>query len=230
MGIADAEMAPMLAPDGRPLRSRGWFDAESLAADRGILYTGIERANLILRFDYGNAGLAARGEPIPVPPGVRTLPPNQGLEALAVAPKGMPLAGALIAISERGLDASGNILGFLIGGPAPGTFTVRRKDDLDVTDAAITPDGDLIVLERHFSIARGVEMRIRRVALASLKPGAVIDGEVLIEAKPGQEIDNMEALAVHRNAAGELILTLLSDNNFSPLQRTILLQFALSRN
>jgi hypothetical protein len=37
----------------------------------------------------------------------------------------------------------------------------------------------------------------------------------------------MEALDVHRNAAGETILTVMSDDNFSPLQRTLLLRFAL---
>jgi hypothetical protein len=37
----------------------------------------------------------------------------------------------------------------------------------------------------------------------------------------------MEALGVHRNAAGETILTIISDDNFNPLQRTILLRFAL---
>ena len=41
------------------------------------------------------------------------------------------------------------------------------------------------------------------------------------------QIDNMEGLSVHRTAAGELVLTLVSDDNFSPLQRTILLQFKL---
>ena len=44
-------------------------------------------------------------------------------------PKGHALAGTLIAISERGLDASGNLLAFLIGGPSPGGFTVKRIDD-----------------------------------------------------------------------------------------------------
>jgi len=43
----------------------------------------------------------------------------------------------------------------------------------------------------------------------------------------GFEIDNMEGLAVHRNAKGETILTLISDDNFSSFQRTLLLQFAL---
>ena len=32
----------------------------------------------------------------------QTLPNNKGIECLAVAPKGLPLAGTLIAISERG--------------------------------------------------------------------------------------------------------------------------------
>jgi hypothetical protein len=37
----------------------------------------------------------------------------------------------------------------------------------------------------------------------------------------------MEGLSVHRTAAGDVVLTLVSDDNFSPLQRTILLQFKL---
>ena len=60
----------------------------------------------------------------------------------------------------------GNILGFLIGGATPGSFTVKRSDEFDVSDCALTPRGDLLVLERRFSWARGVAMRIRRVPLA----------------------------------------------------------------
>jgi hypothetical protein len=44
----------------------------------------------------------------------------------------------------------------------------------------------------------------------------------------GYQIDNMEGLSVHRTADGALVLTLISDDNFSPLQRTILLQFTLA--
>ena len=35
----------------------------------------------------------------------------------------------------------------------------------------------------------------------------------------------MEGLSVHRNAGGEIVLTLVSDDNFSMIQRTLLLQF-----
>jgi hypothetical protein len=70
-------------------------------------------------------------------------------------------------------------------------------------------------------------MRIRRIPLASIEPGALIDGQPLIVADLGYQIDNMESIAVHRNEDGETILTLVSDDNFSALQRNLLLQFAL---
>jgi hypothetical protein len=227
IGIADADMAPMLGPDGRPLSRRSWYDTESLAEDGGTLYVGIERVQQIVRFDYAKDGLAARGIPIAVPPGVRALPVNKGLECLVVPPKGQPLAGTLIAISERGLDAQGNNFGFLIGGASPGTFTVKRSDDFDITDCATTPRGDLLILERRFSWAIGVAMRIRRLALSQVKSGALLDGPALIFADLNYQIDNMEGLAVHRAATGELVLTLISDDNFSPIQRNVLLQFTL---
>ena len=227
VGVAEAEMAPMLGPDGLPLSARRWHDTESLAQDSGILFVGVERANLILRFDYGRYGLLARGEPIPAPPEIKHLPFNRGLEALAYAPKGHPLAGALIAVSEKALDAAGNTLAFLIGGPFPGRFTLRRSDDFDVTDAAVLPGGDLLILERRASLLRGLSMRVRRIAARSIRPGALVVGATLIEADMGYQIDNMEGLAVHRSTNGETVLTLVSDDNFSSLQRTLLLQFTL---
>src|SRR5262249_21333233 len=70
-GIADAQMAPILGPDGLALAARGWYDTESIAQDGGTLYVGIERVNRIVRLDFGRDGLLARGQPIEVPPGVR---------------------------------------------------------------------------------------------------------------------------------------------------------------
>jgi hypothetical protein len=104
-GIADAEMAPMLGPDGKPLAVPGWFDAESLAEADGMLYVGIERVEKIVRFNYRRDGLLARGEPIPVPDDFKTFTFNKSLECLAVPPPGSPLAGVLIAVTERSLDA-----------------------------------------------------------------------------------------------------------------------------
>jgi len=225
--IADAEMAPALGPDGRPLAARGWYDTESIAEDGGTLYVGIERVNRIVKFDYGRFGLAARAQIVPVPPGVGTLPNNKGLECLTVAGKATPLAGTLIAISERGLDANGNIKGFLIGGRTPGDFSYKRVDEFDVSDCATLPSGDILVLERKFRWSTGVQIRIRRIAAASIVPGALVEGPALLDADMGFQIDNMEGLSVHTLPTGEIVLTLISDDNFSILQRTLLLQFTL---
>src|SRR5581483_11449651 len=79
-GIADAEMAPMLGADGRPLAARHWYDTEALAqgAD-GMFYVGIERVEKIVRFDYRRDGLRARGQPIPVPADFTSFVNNKSL-------------------------------------------------------------------------------------------------------------------------------------------------------
>lgn len=226
-GLADVETAPLLGPDGRPITARKWFDTESLAQGGGSLFVGIERANQILKFDFAADGVRAKGVPLQLPTALRKLPFNKGLEALVVLREGLPLAGTLIAISERGLDGAGNIVGALIGGPSPGAFTVHRTDNFDISDAAVLPSGDLLILERKFSWLGGIGVRIRQLPLAHVAPGALLDGPTIFAADLGQEIDNLEGLDVHVTPDGETVLTMISDDNFSLLQRTLLLQFTL---
>ena len=71
-------------------------------------------------------------------------------------------------------------------------------------------------------------MRIRRLALESLKADALVDGHPMIAVDLAYQIDNMEGMAVHRTTKGETILTLVSDDNFSFIQRNLLLQFAVA--
>jgi hypothetical protein len=226
-GLTDVEAAPMLGSDGEPITTRGWFDSESIALDGSSVYIGLERVNQVLRFDFSKGFTRSRGEVVPLPPAASRLPRNKGLEALVFVPKGMPLAGTLIAISERGLDAKGNLIAFLVGGPSPGQFSVRRTENFDVSDAVLLPSGDLLVLERKFSLLSGVGIRIRCIALASVAPGAVVDGPAIFNADLGNEIDNMEGIDAHLTPEGDTVLTMVSDDNFSMVQRTLLLQFTL---
>jgi hypothetical protein len=226
-GLEDVEASPMLGPDGRPITERRWFDSEALALDGSLVYVGLERVNRILRYDFAKGFTRSHGEVVPLPPAAQKLPYNKGLEALVVVPKGQPLAGTLIAISERGLDASGNILGFLIGGKTSAQFTVRRTEEFDVSDATLLPSGELLLLERKFSWLGGIGIRIRRIAQKSIAPGAVIDGPAIFSADLGHEIDNMEGIDAHVTAEGETVITMVSDDNFSMIQRNLLLQFTL---
>ena len=227
VGLDEVEAAPMLGSDGRPITTRGWFDSESIALDGSFVYVGLERVNQVLRFDFSKGFTRSRGEVVPLPPAARKLPFNKGLEALVMVPKGQPLGGTLIAISERGLDAQGNLIAFLIGGQTPGQFAVRRSGNFDVSDAVLLRSGDFLVLERKFSLLSGIHIRIRRIPLKQLAPGAVVDGPAIFEADLGQEIDNMEGIDAHVTEDGDTVLTMVSDDNFSLLQRTLLLQFTL---
>jgi hypothetical protein len=221
-GIAGAEMAPMLG-----LAQRRWYDSEAIARDGGTVFVGIERVHRIVRFNFGRDGLRAQAQLVEVPAAFRSFPSNGSIEALAFIPRNAPLGGTLVAIAERARDRAGNHLAFLIGGPRPGAFTVKRRNDYDISDAAALPDGDLVVLERKFGWTTGLFIRIRRIPIADVQPGALVDGPILLEADLGHQIDNMEGISVHRSG-GETVLTLISDDNFSPLQRTLLLQFSLA--
>ena len=231
VGLDDVEAAPMLNSEGRPITDRRfWYDTESLARDGNLVYVGLERVNQIMRFDFAKGGTRARGEVLPTPPAVRKLPNNKGLEALVFVPrdiKGQPLGGTLLALSEGGFDADGNLIGFLIGGPTPGQFSIKRTDKQFISDAVLLPSGELLILERKFSWFTGINIRIRSIPLKSIAPGALVDGPVLFEADLGHEVDNMEGIDAHVTAEGETVLTLVSDDNFSMLQRTLLLQFTL---
>ncbi len=225
-GLEQAQLAPILGSSGRPLHRSRYYDTESLAIADGVAYVGVERTHDILRFDWGHDGVAARARPLSLPREVKALPSNRGLEALGVIPRGHRLAGALLAVSERSGAEDAPTLGAIIGGREPGLLQVRRHDGFDITDLAFLPDGDLLLLERWYKPLRGVGMRIRRIAGATIQKGAVLDGPYLIEADLGQEIDNMEGLSVHRSN-GQTVLTLVSDDNFSFLQRNLLLEFTL---
>jgi hypothetical protein len=226
VGIADAEMAPILGADGRPLAARGWYDVESLTERDGILYIGIERVEQIVRFDYRRDGLRARGQPIDVPADFGTFSHNKSLECLAAPPPAAGL-GELIAVTEHSLDSAGNLRSFVLGGGRVTRFAVKRSDDFDVSDCTILAPADLLLLERRFSPARGIAVRIRRVPLADIKGEATVDGRSMFEADLAYQIDNMEGIGLHRNPAGEMIVTLVSDDNFSIIQRNLLLQFSV---
>ena len=104
---------------------------------------------------------------------------------------------------------------------------MRHDDDFDVTDGAFLPDGDLLLLERRFDLAHGIGMQIRRIAGSDIKPGAVVDGNVIFQAGPNLQIDNMEGLDVFRAADGTIHLIIVSDDNHSILERNLMLEFRL---
>jgi hypothetical protein len=226
-GLTDVVVAPALASNGRRAKDIGLWDTESLAVAGDTVFLGIERNHSLLAFDLSQGGLQARGVSVPLPRFVRNWPENRGIEALGIMPQGSAYPAWLIGLSERSHGRDDSTEGFVMrqDGSEPFRFLLKRSDGFDVTDLDFLPNGDLIILERYFTPIRGVAMRVRRVKTQDIKPNAVVDGEVLLTADKAFHVDNMEGLSIHRRANGETVFSIISDDNFSVAQRTLLLQF-----
>ena len=230
--LDDVCIAPMLGEDGKPLDGKAEADAESLAiisgeTDDGIVAVGFERDPRIWGYRLGETGFASKPLPAPTPDDLKAAPNNGGLEALASLD-----ARHLLLLTEDYLDEAGNSAGW-ISQPANmqdvqyDQFALKRIPPFAPTDARLMPDGDILVLERSYTPIGGPGMQLRRIARADLKAGATVDAETLAQLGAGYSIDNMEGLAVRAGEDGETLIYVISDDNFNPLQRTILLLFAL---
>ena len=235
VGLDAARMGPLRGTGGRALDRKRDLDAECLTLfdgnlSNGVVLIGFERNHRVGHFPIVDGVLQPPSRYIRMPPEARRMRSNKGIEALAVLQGGRH-RGALVGFSERFPDNPAEHTGWIWINGEPRRLAVEDLGEFEVTDAASLPDGTLLLLERRFRWTECVKMRIRRFPAETVKPGAVLLGETLIEADLGFEIDNMEGLAAHRSAAGETVLTLISDNNFNSfLQRTILLQFTLLEN
>ena len=225
--VSDFSLQAMVDANGNAVDAKEDKDAEGLEVHDGIATVAFERDARIVEYAIGPGGIGGPLREIDFVVPRNELRYNQGFETIARAPDGGHLDGARIVVAERSIDTEGNIFAAIVEGPQRGIFKVRRSGDFDVTDGAFLPDGDLLLLERRFSIAQGVAMRLRRIEAATLMPGALVDGTVLMQADLAYRIDNMEALDVWQRDDGETIVSLVSDDNQSFLQRTIYLEFVL---
>src|SRR6185369_6061980 len=108
------------------------------------------------------------------------------------------------------------------------SFDYTVIPDFQPTEIAVLPDGSFVTLERAFDMVRGVRCRVMRFDAAQLKPGATVRPEELARLASPYAVDNLEGMAATKGARGETLIWLISDDNFNPLQRNILLLFELA--
>jgi hypothetical protein len=99
--------------------------------------------------------------------------------------------------------------------------------DFNPTALVQLPDGAFCLLERAFDMVRGVRIRVMQFDAADVKPGGTVRAKELAWLASPYAVDNLEGLAAGKGAHGETLLWLISDDNFNPLQRNILLLFEL---
>jgi hypothetical protein len=230
-GMEKVQLGPLQAVSGQTMPRYRDRDAEGLTMldgdpSKGRVLIGFERNQRIGEYGVDAKGLSPAHSFFKPPPAAKRMDPNGGFEAITVL-RGGPRKGALVTISERFLDAAGDHTGWLWIGGVPQQFQIKNIGDFDITDAAALPNGSVLLLERRFRWSEGVKVRLRLLGADELRPGARAQGETLLDATMSQEIDNMEGLAVHTGPGSEIIITMISDDNFNTaIQRTLLLQFA----
>ena len=227
-GVSMVRVDPMLNETGTTARRKVDMDAEGLALRGNHLYVSYEQFHRIGIYPDKDLADAKPSGRLPHLIPNNALKRNAGLETLVASPENSPLKGALVAVAEDSVDRSGNLYAAILEGPLKGLFAVKKHGDFAVTDGAFLANGDLLLLERRFNFSEGAGMRIRRINGKDVLPGAVVDGETLIEAGPSYQIDNMEGMDVVTQPDGSTHIILVSDDNHSFLQRNLMLEFKLN--
>lgn len=224
-GFGPGRLAPLLDDDGRPVDGRDRRDAEELLAlpGEGFLVSFEGDHRLVLYPRDGVAGLRGRPVARPFPVEIGGLEPNSGMEALARLPD-----GRLVVFAEH-QGIGGTVRGWVgdPGGSSWQDFTLRLEPGFVPTGAAALPTGDVLLLERRYSKEDGTRVRLGVLRAADLLSGVVLVPQELAYLEPPITLDNLEAVAVARGPRDETFVYLLSDDNLSPDQRTLLLQFEL---
>ena len=225
-GVEGVEMGPLLGPDGKVPDGKNARDAESLALlpDGGFV-VGFEREHRLLRYPAGTGRPDGVPALYPSPPEIEKAPFNGGIEALVVL-----RGGALFALTEYWIDED-RVVGWTGGPDAWKRLGLRFERALRPSDGALLPRGDVLILERAYNPQRGiVNVRIRQIDRAAIRPGSALGGRLVAEFAPPLTLDNYEGISAVQDGSGETHVYLVSDNNLNPAeQRTLLLMFALRK-
>ena len=253
VGLRDGMRGPLLDEAGAPLAAPD-YDAEGLEVVQGpagglSMLVSFERNHRIWRYSAPieavpvSAGAepqteAAQGHPAQGKSLTAALrqPPQRLAGWLEGWPGGLPGNGGIEAMAVRGdgaalLLAEDTSMGrFRRSGDAPWSMVkYQGVPDFKPTDAVFLPVKGrhlALVLSRHFSLMDGVAATLELVDLDTVGSDGSLAGKLLARLAPPLSVDNMEALAVAPRGDGWDVYV-MADNNQNPLQRTLLLKFAL---
>jgi hypothetical protein len=208
-GVDQARLAPLIGEDGRPLSALGKNEADSEGVAElanGDRLVSLERDDRILLYPAGG------GPPRRAPSPPEAFPFNLGMEALSEDVEAGPDAYVV------GGEASGQTWICRLSAGCAKSFRVEKAEDAGLSAVAVLPQGRRAYLLRSFSPLAGVRVTLR-IADAH---GATLDE---LRLAPPLTVDNFEGLAALPRPDGSVRFYLISDDNFSRLQRTLLLAF-----
>ncbi|KLN59437.1 hypothetical protein WH96_17380 [Kiloniella spongiae] len=230
LSLTNGLLSTMRGTKGQNLIRKKDRDSESIAlADNGAVYVSFERDHRILEY---SAPLATTTGAILLPREFTDIASNnRGIEALAW------LGGdCLLAIPERTTTSKQEkvIEAYLWHQQSWDKLYLEPNKNYLPTGLSSTPQGDLLLLERVFSFLGGFKTSLRffpasEIQTALSMPDYVMRGDILATFEGAQSIDNMEGISSRVGTNGETLIYLLSDDNLSFAQDTLLLMFELQK-
>jgi len=212
-GLTDAKLWTLKRPDGQPVQGKTEGDAEGLAIlASGDRLVSFERDHRIWRYPVGG------GPPVPAPKPGNLFSENEGMEGLTEYPFAGP--DAYLVGSEEG-----EVWLCRLSAPCQG-FSVLNGPDLEFGLTALAPfqDGSLVAVHRAFDAVRGPRITISVYAAAALK-GRQPQPMARLTLQGPLITDNIEGVALVTSPTGATRILLLSDDNASASQKTLLLVF-----
>lgn len=191
-------------------------DAEGLALDNGgRIYVSFEQFHRILSYEI--PGSAAQWPSYTR--SWRALSNNKGLEAVAVSPN-----GTLFTLPE---DIRPRATEALVYRRAPGAkwdqpFTIPVDNDFAPVGADFGPDGRFYLLERGL-YPFGFFSRVRAMDITDAGPQNI---ETVLHTSLGKH-GNLEGLSVWQDEAGQIRLTMVSDDNFYWFMRGEIVEYVI---
>lgn len=221
IGARNWRTAMMRNEQGAPFPNKSAGDSEDLAQlTDGRFAVSFEQSQTIRIYDLNRDGPFGPALPGPVLAETRSLPDNAGLEALTSSGDGLLIVGA-----EGGERATTPIWRTMLDAREPVAPSARYPlaEGFSLTSLDRLPDGGYVALERFFAPVIGPRARITRFDVDA--NGAIANVEELARIAAPMPVDNFEAISAIRTADGATRLYVVSDDNFSRRQRTLLLAF-----
>jgi len=218
-GLADVQSGPLLDTDGEALTGKDEGDSEALfRAGSGIWGVSFERDHRILAYPQGFLAPAVRTQ-FNAEEQLGTLEGNAGIEAVGISANGQVICAQRTATQERA--------NCVLYSNADDAFSQFAADPPNIiaklggvpTDADALDDGTYLILFRSYSEADGNGTAIVSYAADGTR-------RELATLRPPVTIDNFEGLAV-REEGDKTFLYIVSDDNFSGAQRTLLMKFEM---
>lgn len=217
------DIVPLLTPAGR-IVSHQQRDAEALVREQdGSFLVAFEHVHRVWRYPPSVPAFTARPEPLAQPHELSQAPANRGLEAITRLSH-----GPLLVLTEGFKNPDRSYKGWLIEQEHIASLSYVPTDGYLPTDLGTLDSGDVLLLERRYRLISGAAVRLRRITRDRVRAGARLQGIELARLRRPLAVDNFEGLAVYEGSKVGTLLYVVSDDNYNPFQRTLLLQFRLA--